>query len=162
MRAHEILLVEDNPADATLVREALAINPHPSPLTCCGDGESAAAYLRGCLKSEARPDLIILDLNLPRKDGRALLAELKSDPELHCVPIVVFSTSQSNLDIARSYELGANCYVNKPVELQRFFAAVRAIVEFWYGCASLPQEDVPDQTLDKENHERRSHPRTAD
>lgn len=139
MRAHEILLIEDNPADATLVREALASSSHSGELTCSGDGESAVNLLRERVRSSRRPDLIILDLNLPRKDGRALLAEVKTDPELHTIPVVVFSTSQSDRDIARSYELGANCYVSKPVELKRFFSAVREIVEFWYGCASLPQ-----------------------
>jgi chemotaxis family two-component system response regulator Rcp1 len=144
MRAHEILLVEDNPADATLVREALEKIVHPSRLTCSNDGEKAVAYLRGTVNSAVRPDLIILDLNIPKKDGGAILAEVKADPDLRRIPIVVFSTSQSERDIARSYELGANCYVTKPIELQRFFSTVQGIVDFWYGCAKLPQEDPPD------------------
>ncbi len=158
MRAHEILLVEDNPADATLVREALASGSHHGQLICSGDGESAAQYQRRRLQSSARPDLIILDLNLPRKDGRALLAELKTDPELHSIPVVVFSTSQSDRDIARSYELGANGYVKKPVELKRFLSAVQEIVEFWYGCARLPEGEL----AEKENLAPTGDPRTAD
>jgi CheY-like chemotaxis protein len=163
MRAREILLVEDNPADVTLVREALGKSQHLSQLTCSGDGEAAMAYLRECLKSPVRPDLIILDLNLPKKDGRAVLAEVKSDPQLHRIPVVIFSSSQSESDIAGSYELGANCYVSKPVDLQRFFSAVREIVEFWYGCASIPQENLLGRDKnDEESHERTNHPRTAD
>jgi len=163
MEGHEILLVEDNPADATLVREALGKSVHPSQLTCSSDGETAVAYLRGRSKSAARPDLIILDLNIPKKDGGAILAEVKSDPDLRRIPVVVFSTSQSERDISRSYELGANCYVSKPVELQRFFATVQEIVEFWYGCAKLPP-GVP-LSLNKDNkekNERSHHARIAD
>jgi len=154
MRVHEILLVDDNPADAALVREALGQSAHSSQLTHLQDAESAVAYLRSGTNSTTHPDLIMMDLNLPRKDGRALLAELKSDEALRRIPIVVFSTSQSERDISRSYELGANCYVTKPVELQGFFTAIRHILDFWYGCARLPQEELPH----KENHERSSNP----
>ena len=88
---------------------------------------------------QPRPDLVILDLNLPKKDGRTVLAELKADAGLHGIPVVVFSTSRLSSDIARSYELGANCYVSKPGNLNDYFAAVKAIEEFWFGLTSLPQ-----------------------
>ena len=101
------------------------------------------AYLRraGPYANAIRPDLVILDLNLPKKDGRAVLAEAKADAELRTIPIVVFSTSRSMLDIARSYELGANCYVSKPGNLNDYFLAVQSIEEFWFGSASLPREE---------------------
>lgn len=137
-RAHEILLVDDNPADAALVQEALARSPLQSRLRCFTDGEQAVAYLRDRAKSAGHPELMILDLNLPKKDERAVLADVKADAELRQIPVVVFSTSQSARDIASSYELGANCYVCKPGNLQGFFQAVRSIEEFWFGCASLP------------------------
>jgi CheY-like chemotaxis protein len=141
MQVHEILLVEDNPADALLVREALGRIGIQDQLAHPGDGESAAAFLRERLRESSVPDLIILDLNLPRKDGATLLAGLKSDPELRHFPVVVFSSSQSDFDISRSYQLGANCYVTKPVDLQRFIGALRDITGFWSACASLtPQK----------------------
>ena len=106
-----------------------------------GDGEEAISFLKrmGKHADVPRPDLVILDLNLPKKDGRAVLAEVKSDPALHVIPVVVFSTSRLSSDIARSYELGANCYVHKPGNLNEFFCAVKAIEEFWFGLTSLPQ-----------------------
>lgn len=88
-----------------------------------------------------RPDLMMLDLNLPKKDGRAVLAEVKADSKLRAIPVVIFSTSRSILEIARSYELGANCYVSKPGNLQEYFLAVKSIEEFWFGSASLPREE---------------------
>jgi len=138
--APEILLVDDNPADASLVCEALANSRRGSHIHGVLDGEEAMAFLRHAGKHAhaVRPDLIVLDLNLPRKDGRAVLAEVKSDPDLRNLPIVVFTTSNSGLDIARSYELGANCYVSKPGNLGDFFAAVQSIEEFWFDRASLP------------------------
>ena len=101
------------------------------------------AYLNrtGQYANADRPDLLILDLNLPKKDGRAVLAEAKADACLRTIPIVVFSTSRSMLDIVRSYELGANCYVSKPGNLQAYFFAVQSIEEFWFGSASLPREE---------------------
>ncbi len=137
-RAHEILLVDDSPADSALVQEALATSPLRSRLMCFTDGEQAVAYLRDRAKNAGHPELMILDLNLPKRDGRAVLADMKTDPQLREIPVVVFSTSQSARDIAGSYELGANCYVCKPGNLQGFFQAVRSIEEFWFGCASLP------------------------
>ena len=138
--APEILLVDDNPADAGLICEALASSPRGSHVHGVADGEEAMAFLRrsGKHADAVRPDLVVLDLNLHRKDGRAVLAEVKADPDLHKLPIVVFTTSSSGQDIARSYELGANCYVSKPGNLGDFFAAVRSIEEFWFDRASLP------------------------
>jgi two-component system, chemotaxis family, response regulator Rcp1 len=139
----QVLLVDDNPADVGLAQEALAGGRHQSQISHAADGEEALAFLRrqGRYADVERPDFVILDLNLPRKDGRAVLAEAKSDPDLRTIPIVVFSTSRSMLDIARSYELGANCYVSKPGNLDDYFRALQAIEEFWLGCANLPREE---------------------
>jgi two-component system, chemotaxis family, response regulator Rcp1 len=139
----QVLLVDDNPADVGLTQEALAGGRHQSRISNVVDGEEAMAFLRrtGPYANAARPDLVILDLNLPRKDGRAVLADVKADEHLRTIPIVVFSTSRSTLDIARSYELGANCYVGKPGNLQDFFRVMRSIEEFWIGCAQLPREE---------------------
>jgi CheY-like chemotaxis protein len=139
----QVLLVDDNPADVGLTQEALAGGRHQSRICNVVDGEEAMAFLRrtGPYANAARPDLVILDLNLPRKDGRAVLADVKADEHLRTIPIVVFSTSRSTLDIARSYELGANCYVGKPGNLQDFFRVMRSIEEFWIGCAQLPREE---------------------
>jgi CheY-like chemotaxis protein len=136
-----VLMVDDNPADVDLTREALKQKSPRSLVNTVGDGEQAIAFLRrtGIHTQQPRPDLVILDLNLPKKDGRAVLAELKSDPALHGIPVVVFSTSRLSSDISRSYELGANCYVTKPGNLNDFFSAVKAIEEFWFGLTSLPQ-----------------------
>jgi len=136
--AHEILLVDDNPADAVLVREALGDDTHRTRLTSVTDGEQALTYLREHAKSPNRPELIILDLNLPRKDGRAVLADVRSDTDLRRIAIVVFSASQSRIDIVKTYELGANCYVCKPGNLHEYLEAVRSIEQFWFGCARLP------------------------
>jgi chemotaxis family two-component system response regulator Rcp1 len=139
----QVLLVDDNPADVVLAREALAGGRHESCIIHVSDGEAALAYLQrsGVYADAARPDLIILDLNLPRKDGRAVLKEVKADENLQTIPIVVFSTSSSMLDIKRSYELGANCYLSKPGNLEDYFSAVRSIGEFWFGSAALPVEE---------------------
>jgi chemotaxis family two-component system response regulator Rcp1 len=139
----QVLLVDDNPADVGLTQEALAGGRHQSRISNVVDGEQAMAFLRrtGPYANAARPDLVILDLNLPRKDGRAVLADVKADEHLRTIPIVVFSTSRSMLDIARSYELGANCYVGKPGNLQDFFRVMRSIEEFWIGSVLLPREE---------------------
>jgi chemotaxis family two-component system response regulator Rcp1 len=136
----EILLVDDNPADANLTCEVLATSERPSHISTVSDGEQALAFLRrtGKYSDAVRPDLLILDLNLPRRDGRAVLAEVKADPELNELPVVIFTTSRSSRDIARCYELGANCYVSKPGNLGQFFSAVRSLETFWFGFASLP------------------------
>jgi CheY-like chemotaxis protein len=142
-RLPQVLLVDDNPADVVLSREALARGKHQSRISNVQNGEEALAFLRreGQHADAVRPDLVILDLNLPRKDGRAVLAEAKSDKTLRAIPVVVFSTSRLILDIARSYELGANCYVHKPGNLEDYFLAVQSIEEFWFGSASLPREE---------------------
>lgn len=135
----EILLVDDNPADVGLFREVLASSPHPSHIHVVSDGEEAIAFLRctGRFAEAVRPGLVVLDLNLPRKDGRAVLAEVKADSELRHIPVVVFTTSCSSHDRDRSYELGASRYVSKPGNWNDFVLAVRSIEEFWFGFASL-------------------------
>ena len=139
----QVLLVDDNPADVGLAREALAGGRHRSCISDVADGEEAMAYLHrtGEYANAVRPDLVILDLNLPKKDGRAVLAEAKADADLRAIPVVVLSTSRSMLDITRSYELGANCYVSKPGNLKDYFLAVQSIEEFWFGSASLPRKE---------------------
>jgi chemotaxis family two-component system response regulator Rcp1 len=142
----EVLLVDDNPADISLAQEALSEckrhNNRQIKISSVVDGEQAVDFLfrRGQYANQVRPDLVILDLNLPKKDGRAVLKELKADPELCRIPVVIFSTSQANNDIVRSYQLGANCYVSKPGNLKSYFAALQCIEEFWFGLASLPEE----------------------
>jgi CheY-like chemotaxis protein len=139
----QVLLVDDNPADVDLAREALVGGRHHSCISNVEDGEEAMSFLRrtGRYANAVRPDLVILDLNLPRKDGRAVLEEVKAERDLRTIPVVVFTTSRAMSDIARSYELGANCYVNKPGTLEGYFQAVQAIEEFWFGSASLPREE---------------------
>jgi two-component system, chemotaxis family, response regulator Rcp1 len=139
----QVLLVDDNPADVGLAREALAGGRHQSHIHDVQDGEEAIAFLRrvGKYGDAVRPDLMILDLNLPKKNGRAVLAEVKADAGLRTIPVVVFSTSRSMLDIGRSYELGANCYVSKPGDLDGYLQTLRAIEEFWFGSASLMREE---------------------
>jgi CheY-like chemotaxis protein len=140
--APQVLLVDDNPADVTLTCVASAGGRHKSQISNVWDGEEALAFLHqvGSYAGKARPDLVILDLNLPKKDGGAVLAEMKADPDLRTIPVVVFSTSRSNQDIDRSYKLGANCYVSKPGNLDEFMAAIYTIEEFWFGSARLPKE----------------------
>ena len=143
--APEILLVDDNPGDVDLVGRALADSVPSYRIHAVNDGEEAIAFLRrvGKYSDAVRPDLLILDLNLPRKDGRAVLADVKSDPLLRQIPVVIFSTSRSRRDIARSYELGANCYVCKPCGLADFFAAVQSVEKFWFGHVCLPSMEKP-------------------
>jgi len=138
----EILIVDDNPADIDLLREALAHCPRPSQVSSAADGVEALALLVG-ERTPAGPDLIVLDLNLPRKDGRAVLAEVKSHPVLHRTPVVVFSSSRAQRDILGCYELGANSYVSKPGDLEGFLAAVTSIERFWFDCARLPRKEEP-------------------
>lgn len=139
--ACDILLVDDNPADSDLASEVLARHGCRGRIHCVPDGEEAIAFLRrkGKYNDELPPQLIMLDLNMPRKDGRAVLAEVKGDPALRKIPIIVFTTSQSPRDISRSYELGANCYVNKPGNLPEFVAAVTEFGNYWFKRAHLPQ-----------------------
>ena len=146
-RVRNVLMVDDNPADLDLAREALQEKAHRSQIYTVRDGEEALLFLHklGTYSGKPRPDLVLLDLNLPKKDGRKVLAEIKSDPNLHGIPVVIFSTSQLSEDIARSYELGANCYVTKPGNLIEFFNAVKAIEEFWFGIANLPEPSLSEQ-----------------
>lgn len=139
-RMAEILLVEDNPADVRLTREAFADARVLNHLRVAKDGVEALAILRqeGDYLNEIRPDLILLDLNLPKKDGRDVLAEIKSDPRLRRIPVVVLTTSRAEADILRSYDLHANAYVAKPLGFQDFLAAVRSVERFWLTIAALP------------------------
>jgi len=136
----EILLVEDSPSDATLTIEALEAGKVVNKLNLVEDGVEAMAYLKceGKYAKATRPDLIMLDLNLPRKDGREVLAELKNDPELKTIPIIVLTTSRSDKDILQSYQLNANCFITKPVDFQQFIDVVKTIEKFWLTVVTLP------------------------
>jgi chemotaxis family two-component system response regulator Rcp1 len=135
----EVLLVDDNPGDTDLIAEVLSQNHYPSNVHSVADGAEAMAFLHrvGNYAGALPPHLLMLDLNMPRKGGFAVLAEVKADPSLRKTPIVIFSASWAHGDIARSYDLGANNYVTKPVDLKRFVAAVAAIADFWFGVASV-------------------------
>ena len=136
----ELLVVDDNPADVALVCEALAGGARHTKISSVGDGVEAMAFLnrREKYANALQPDLVILDLNLPKKDGLAVLAAMKAGPDLRRIPVVIFSTSQLRKDVVRSYEMGANCYVRKPGNLNEFFAAVKSIEEFWFSFVNLP------------------------
>ena len=134
----EILLVEDNPGDVRLTREALRDAKMLIRLQVAGDGVEALASLRQERDAAPRPDLILLDLNLPRKDGRKVLEEIKQDPGLRRIPVVILTTSQAEQDIATSYDLHANCYISKPVDLDQFMRVVRSIEDFWLTIVKLP------------------------
>ncbi|MFQ5828606.1 MAG: response regulator [Candidatus Methylomirabilia bacterium] len=138
----EILLVEDNPGDVRLTGEALKGGPGESRLHIVEDGVEAMACLRreGKYATVPRPDIILLDLNLPKKDGRQVLSELKQHPDLRRIPVVILTTSKAQEDIVRSYDLHANCYITKPVDLDQFIIVVRAIEEFWLKVVRLPLE----------------------
>ncbi len=138
--APELLIVDDNPADVALAREALVGSACHCQISSVEDGDEALARLRRKEKyaDTNPPDLVLLDLNLPKKDGLAVLAVMKTDHTLRGIPVVIFSTSRLGRDITRSYELGANCYVSKPGNLNDFFSAVQSIEQFWFGSASLP------------------------
>jgi CheY-like chemotaxis protein len=139
--ALSVLLVEDDPGDVLLVKEAFAGRTAVSKLSVVGDGVQALAFVRaeGDYANAPRPDLVLLDLNLPRKNGREVLAEIKGDDSLATIPVVVLTTSEADEDILRSYELHANAYVTKPVDLDRFIAAVRQIDEFFIDLAKSPR-----------------------
>jgi CheY-like chemotaxis protein len=136
----EILLVEDNPGDIRLIVDALKDGKLPNKVSVVRDGVEALAFLRseGKYAGVANPDLILLDLNLPKKDGRELLEEIKKDPDLKHIPVVVLTTSTADQDIINAYDLHANCYVNKPLELEQFIKMVHSIEHFWFTIASLP------------------------
>jgi chemotaxis family two-component system response regulator Rcp1 len=137
----EILLVEDNLGDARLAAEALKENKVRNNLYHVVDGVEAMAFLqrRGDYATAPRPDLVLLDLNLPRKDGREVLAEIKEDHELKLVPIVVLTTSEAEMDLIKTYDLHANAYIVKPIDLDRFIEVVRAIENFWFTIVKLPR-----------------------
>jgi CheY-like chemotaxis protein len=138
----QILLVEDSPGDVRLTREALRDAKICNELHVVRDGESALAYLRGEGEHAGapRPDIVLLDLNLPRKDGREVLEEMKADDELRRIPVIVLTTSVAEGDVLRSYDLHVNAYVTKPLDLDGFVAVVRSIESFWLSIVRLPSE----------------------
>jgi two-component system, chemotaxis family, response regulator Rcp1 len=141
VRPIEILLVEDSPSDAALTVQALEGGKIANNLTRVVDGVEAMDYLRnkGHYVNAPRPDLIMLDLNLPRKDGREVLRELKTDPSLKTIPIIVLTTSRADKDVLQSYQLNANCYITKPVDFLQFIDVVKSIETFWLSIVTLPQ-----------------------
>jgi len=136
----EILLVEDNPGDVRLTMEVLKDTKMMNILNVAEDGVEAMAYLHreGIYADKPRPDLVLLDLNLPRKDGREVLAEIKADPDLKAIPVVILTTSKAECDIVKTYDLHANCYIIKPINLEQFIEVVRAIENFWLSVVMLP------------------------
>lgn len=137
-----IFLVEDNKADVRLIQEALKTSSLPHQVVTVRDGVEAINYLRqeGEYANTQRPDLILLDLNLPRKDGREVLAEIKSDPRLRRIPVIVLTTSKNEDDIFDSYDLHANCYITKPRNLSQLFEIIQSIEGFWFSTVTLPLE----------------------
>ncbi len=142
MFAHliEILLVEDNPGDARLAKEALRESKIKNNLHSVGDGVEAMAFLRkeDKYKDMPTPDLLLLDLNLPRKDGREVLAEIKEDKDLKRIPVVILTVSKAEEDILKTYDLHANCYITKPLDLDQFMKVVKSIEDFWLSIVKLP------------------------
>jgi CheY-like chemotaxis protein len=138
----EVLLVEDNPGDAQLTRIALSDGKMCINLSLTEDGVEALEFLRkqGKYAEAPHPDLILLDLNLPRKDGREVLADIKADPRLRRIPVVILTTSQSDEDILQAYELAANCFITKPVDFDQFVKIVQTIEDFWFTVVKLPSE----------------------
>jgi chemotaxis family two-component system response regulator Rcp1 len=141
-REIEILLVEDNPADVRLTFKAFRMGKLQNRLCSVQDGEQALAFLRreDPYWDAARPDIILLDLNMPNMDGREMLAEIKKDPCLMTIPVIVLTTSEAEQDILQSYRLHANCYITKPVTMDRFIKVIGAIEDFWINFAKLPPE----------------------
>lgn len=142
VRPVEILLVEDNPGDADLAREALEDSKMKNNLHVVEDGVEAMAFLRkeGAHSGAVHPDLILLDLNLPKKDGREVLAEIKGDPGLKRIPVVILTTSSAEEDVLRTYNLHANCYITKPIQFDQFLKVVRSIEAFWLSIVVLPPD----------------------
>ena len=136
----EILLVEDNPAHADLLRETLKQSKIANNLNVAGDGELAMDYLhkRGEFAASLRPGLILLDLGLPKKSGFEVLEEIKGDPDLRRIPVVILTTSKAEEDIIKGYDLHANCYIQKPVHLSEFIEMIKTIEDFWFGIVKLP------------------------
>ena len=141
-RPIEILLVEDSPGDVRLTKEALREGKVLNTLHVAEDGVQAMEFLRreGKFAQTPRPDVILLDLNLPRKDGREVLAEIKSDENLKRIPVVILTISQAEEDSLKTYNLGANCYINKPVDLEQFTKVVKSIDNFWFTIVTLPPD----------------------
>jgi two-component system, chemotaxis family, response regulator Rcp1 len=139
----EILLVEDSPSDADLTVETFSESKILNRIHVAEDGMEALDFLhkRGKYRDVPRPDLILLDLNLPRKNGREVLAEIKADPNLQTIPVVVLTTSAADEDILRSYQLRANCYITKPVDLDRFVEIVKLMSNFWFAAVRLPPNE---------------------
>src|SRR3990172_721529 len=133
-------MVEDNPADVRLTQEAFRDASVLNNMNVTVDGEDAMSFLKreGRYKDSPRPDLILLDLNLPKKDGREVLEEIKGDPELRQIPVVILTTSEAEQDVLKTYDLHANCYVTKPVDLEQFLRVVRLIEDFWLTMVKLP------------------------
>lgn len=140
LRLVDILLVEDNPGDVDLAREALQSSKMRNHLYVVEDGISAMSFLRKTdgFENMPRPDLVLLDLNLPRKDGRQVLAEIKIDDDLKRIPVVILTTSKADEDVIRSYNLHANCYITKPIDFKQFIKVVRSIEDFWLSIVVLP------------------------
>jgi CheY-like chemotaxis protein len=141
-RPIEILLVEDNPSDVSLTEEALLEGKVLNNLNAVEDGVEALEYLRreGRYTHAPRPDLILLDLNLPRMDGREVLGEIKADKSLRRIPVVILTTSEAEEDIIKTYNLQANCYVTKPIDLDQFVKVVKSVEEFWLSVVKLPPD----------------------
>lgn len=142
-KAVNILLVEDNPGDVRLVVESMKESKRLTNLRTVKDGVEAMAYLHreGIFANEVRPDIILLDLNLPRKNGKEVLAEIKKDPSLKRIPVIVLTASSADRDILNSYDLNANCYITKPVSLDKFTEVVKSIENFWLTVVKLPPGD---------------------
>lgn len=138
----EILLVEDNPGDQRLTLEALKENKINNNISIVEDGEAAIAFLKRehIYQNAPRPDLILLDLNLPKKNGREVLEEIKADPNLKRIPVVILTTSQAEEDILKAYDLNANCYITKPVDFDNFTNIIKKTEEFWFSIVKLPKE----------------------
>lgn len=149
----DVLLVEDSPGDVRLTQEAFRDSNIPLNLHVAIDGVEAMAFLRreGAHRDAPRPDLILLDLNLPRMDGREVLTRIKADDGLKTIPTVILTTSEADVDIARSYQLQANCYLSKPVQLDAFESLVKSISDFWFAKVKLPRSaalrEIADGTL---------------
>jgi len=138
----EILLVEDNPGDVRLAQEAFKESKVRNNIYIAGDGVEAMEFLRkqGIYARAPRPDLILLDLNLPRKDGREVLAEVKQDPNLRRIPVVILTVSKAEEDVLKSYDLHANCYITKPIDLEQFLKVVKSVEDFWLTIVKLPSD----------------------
>lgn len=142
MDQHEILFVEDNPGDVRLVQEALKDQPLRFQLHAVSDVDEARAFLKreGRFAGAPRPDLILLDMNLPKEHGRELLADIKSDPDSRSIPVIVLTSSDRDKDIQSAYDLHANCFIIKPIDLEQFMEVIHAVMNFWLKVARLPKQ----------------------